>query len=123
MEALLSYEDVLSADSPLDFASIGKARQTREEVKEVMAPSAEAEVTLKDPETRAFPIKIPQRFTVEDYEVLVPPGATVDWLRLLSTHRKTLLQLERRAAYLIFPDKFNRAQQRGAAFAWLLPPL
>jgi hypothetical protein len=118
MEDILRYEDFLRADLELDFDSLAKTRQTKAEVKKAMAPTAEAEVSLPKDQVQGLPLTIPQRFVVKDFEVLVPPEAPLDWRELQASHKKTRLQLDRRATYLIFPTK-----PEFGVFAWALPPI
>jgi Domain of unknown function (DUF4157)/Novel toxin 14 len=116
MRNLLLAEDRLAADTKLDLEPLNHVRQTRGEIHSVMASSADAEFAIAKP--NAFPIKIPHRFVVSDYELVIPPGASVNFFKLIADHEKTQKQIERRAAYVIYPEEPVQG-----VFGWILPPL
>jgi len=118
MLKILAWEDVLSAQSRPEFEELAHTKQTQSEVRQSMGKSAQAETDIPDASVSPFPLKVPQRFLVSDYELLVPPGATVNWNDLLHFHPKTKLQLIRRAEYLIYPNEAS-----AGVFAWAIPSL
>lgn len=116
LDELLRAEPFLTKETKLDFEPLQHLRQTRKEVQGAMAAGAEAEYAIEHPTT--LPLKVPQRFSVPDFDVLIPPGAEVKWDDLIFRHSKTQMQLVRRAYGMVFPK--NPAQ---GVFAWALPPL
>lgn len=116
LETLLLAENRLTAETKLDFGPLEHIRQTRGEIGKAMARTAEAETAIAH--ARQFDLKVPQRFLVKDFELLVPKGAKVDFFRLLIDHRKTELQLRRRATGILAPTDPSQG-----VFAWLIPPL
>ena len=116
LEQLLRAEDWLSKDTVLDFTVLDHVKQTRKDVQASMGATAEAEYAIDTPAKLA--IKSPQRFSVNRFDLIVPPGVTLEWEHLLATHEKTFQQLGRRAGGLIFPT-----QPKQGVFAWALPPL
>ena len=116
LDELLRAELFLTRETKLDFTPLDHLRQTRKEVQGAMAAGAEAEYAINEPVM--LPLKVPQRFSVPDFDVVIPPGAQVDWDDLILSHPKTQMQLARHAHTLVFPR--NPAQ---GVFAWALPPL
>jgi len=116
LDELLRAELFLSKDTRLDFTPLDHLRQTRQEVRDAMAASAEAEHAVSQPV--ALPLKVPQRFSVPDFDVVIPPGAEVDWDEMIFKHPKTQLQLVRRAHGMVFPKNPEQG-----VFAWALPSL
>lgn len=118
LEDLLRVEPFLDARSKIDVGRIDQLRQTQKEVRQAMAATAEAEFAVKDQEASPFPLKIPQRFMVRDYELIAPKDAKVDFNGLIDQHEKTNKQLRRRAPFLAFPNDPSQG-----VFAWAVPPL
>ena len=122
---LVQPEAYATERTKVDVQKINALRQSREEIKEVMGKNAEAERAaeeLKIP-AAAFDVRIPQRFTVSDWEVAIPPGAKFEWEELIASQDKTKYSLERHKAdefysVLIFP----KSEAQGV-FAWMLPSI
>ena len=134
LDDILSAESTASATTNLHLERLEGLRQTERQVIDAMTESPErrrdVEQALIDhpstlpPAERVFELQTPHRFVVRDWEVVIPPGVTIDWLTEIERNIKTReLLLRHRPAGELSPVLYPVNPISQGMFAWALPSI
>jgi hypothetical protein len=124
LRELVEPEDRATARTPIALDRILALQQTREEVRAVMTtPELEQAAADAGAPPALFNLRVPQRFTVREWEASFPPGASYSWDHVIATRPKTLLQLQRHRAARDYAAVIYPTRPSAGVFAWITPSL